>query len=178
MTLNPREQMLVGAVAALVVLLATWAGGSALARRWQEQSRKIVSRQRELASMQAAIRNRPQWVARTEALRQGLRRQQRFEQMSDLLKQIEDIAKTAGVVISARRPMPPVEHGGYRELAVQCSFEAGIQSLVQFLFALQTETGLISVEQLQLAPRPDNITILRGEVQLRALTERGAKAAT
>ena len=178
MTLNQREQILVSAVAGLVVLFATYLAGAALAERWREQSRKIVSRQRELASMQAAIRSRPQWLAQTEQLRQGLHRQQRFEQMSDLLKQLEDIGKTAGVVISARRPLPLVEHGDYRELAVQCSFEAGIQSLVQFLFALQTESGLITVEQLQLAPRPDNISILRGDIQLRALTERGGKAAS
>jgi Tfp pilus assembly protein PilO len=178
MTLNQREQTLVGAIAGLAVLFGTWAVGAALAERWKEQSRKIVSRQRELVSIQAAIRNRPQWLAQTEQLRQGLRRQQRFEQMSDLLKQVEDTGKTAGVVISARRPLPLVEQGNYRELAVQCSFEAGIQSLVQFLFALQTETGLITVEQLQLAPRPDNISILRGEIQLRALTERGGKASS
>lgn len=178
MTLNQREQILVGAVAGLALLFGTWAAGVALAGRWQEQTRKIASRQRELASMQAAIQSRPQWLARTEELRQGLRRQQRFEQMSDLLKQIEEIGKTAAVVISARRPMPPVEHGNYRELAVQCSFEASIQSLVQFLFSLQTETGLIHVEQLQLAPRPDNISILRGDIQLRALIDRSGKASS
>lgn len=178
MTLNQREQILVGTIAGLAVLFGTWAAGTALANRWKEQSRKIVSRQRELTSIQAAIRNRPQWLAQTEQLRQGLRRQQRFEQMSDLLKQLEDIGKTAGVAISARRPLPTEEHGGYRELAVQCSFEAGIQSLVQFLFALQAESGLITVEQLQLAPRPDNISILRGDIQLRALSERSGKAGT
>jgi Tfp pilus assembly protein PilO len=178
MTLSQREQTLVSVIAGLAVLFGTWAAGAALAERWRGQSRKILSRQRELAAMQAAICNRPQWLAETEQLRQGLRRQLRFEQMSDLLKQIEDIGKTAGVVISARRPLPLVEHGGYRELAVQCSFEAGIQSLVQFLFALQTETGLITVEQLQIAPRPDNISILRGDIQLRALTERSGKAAS
>ncbi len=178
MTLNQREQILVGAIAGLAVLFGTWAAGAALANRWREQSHKILSRQRELASMQAAIRSRPQWVAQTEQLRQGLRQQQRFEQMSDLLKQLEDVAKSAGIAISARRPLPTEEHGGYRELAVQCSFEASIQSVVQFLFALQTETGLITVEQLQLAPRPDNVSILRGDIQLRALSERGGKAAS
>ena len=65
MTLNQREQTLVGAIAGLAVLFGTWAVGAALAERWKEQSRKIVSRQRELASIQAAIRNRPQWLAQT-----------------------------------------------------------------------------------------------------------------
>jgi len=176
MKLNPREQTLLLVIAGLVVLMATYAAAATLRERWGERSRKIQSRQRELAAMQAAIRNRPQWLARVEELRQGLRRQQQFEQMSDLLKHLEDTGKTAGIVISARRPMPPVEHGDYRELAVQCSFEASIQSLVQFLFALQTETGLLNVEQLQVAPRPDNVSILRGDIQLRAVSERKGKA--
>jgi Tfp pilus assembly protein PilO len=178
MTLNRREQTLAAAVAGLVLLLVTYGVGAAMAAHGRETSRKITARQRELASVQAAIRSRPEWLAQTEHLRQGLRRQQHFEKEFDLLKQIEDTSKAAGVSISGRRELLPVDHGNYREMAVQCSFEAGIQSLVQFLFALQTETGLITVEQIQIAPRPDNVSILRGDIQVRAVTERQGKAKT
>ena len=179
MTMNRREQILAGLVLGLFIIAGTWVGGVSLAERWQTITRKLANRQRELAAIRTAIEHKPEWLREAERLRQGIGQQeQHFEQMSDVLKQLDEIGNASGVLISTRRPLPVVEHGTYRELPIQCAFEATTESLVRFLYALQTGTGFMAVEQLQVAPRPDNLSILRGEIQLRALTGQRAKAAS
>jgi len=66
--------------------------------------------------------------------------------------------------------MTEEDKGVYRVLPVQCTVEATTESLVKFLFALQTGAGFMSVEQLTLSPRPENPGILRCEIQVRALS--------
>ena len=68
--------------------------------------------------------------------------------------------------------MPAVEKDVYRELPVQCTFEATIDSLVKFLHGIQSGAGFMSVEQLQVAGRPDNPSILRCDIHVRALASK------
>ena len=179
MTLNRREQILAGLVLSLFIVAGTWVGVLSLTDRWQTITRKLAARQRELVAIQTAIEHKPEWLRETERLRQGLGQQeQRFEDMSDVIAQLNKAGSASGVLISNRRPLPVVERGTYRELPIQYTFEATTESLVHFLYALQTGTGFMAVEQLQVAPRPDNPSILRGEIQLRALTGQRKKASS
>lgn len=179
MSLKRSEQMLIGATVALVALLGSYFLISSLAGRWQSIRRQVTTRERELTGIQATIQRKPEWERESKRLRDGLgSQQQRFEQMSDLLKRIDEVSTTTGVIVSARRPLPVVERGSYREFAVQYTFEATTESLVHFLHAIQTGATFIDVEQLQVAPRPDNLQILRGDIQLRALTGVQGKAAS
>jgi len=176
MKLNPREQILISVIRAMVLLGGSWLFGGTLWGRWRELQRTVTAKQRELAGMEAAIRSKPEWQREAGQLREGLGPQKPLEQMSDLLKRLDQAGATAGVQISARRPAPVVDHGTYRELPVQCSFDATTESLVRFLYTLQTGEGLVSIEQLQVAGRPDNPSLLRCELHLRALGGRGGKA--
>ncbi len=179
MTLNQREQILISVIAGIVVIGGTWGVGAVLAQRWRETRSQLSARRREVSSMQTAIGQKSQWQGEVERLRQGLgQQQQALNQMSDLLKRIDEVGVASGLVISSRRPQPVAERGAYRELPLQCAFEATTESLVRFLYALQTGASVISVDQLQVAPRPDNSGLLRGEIQLRALTSRAAKGSS
>ena len=95
-----------------------------------------------------------------------------FEMTSDVLKKISEIGQTTGVVIQSQRPMPAEEKDSYRVLPVQCTFEASTEALVKFLHGLQFEAGFMSVEQLQVAGRPDNPSILRCDIHVRALASK------
>jgi len=82
------------------------------------------------------------------------------------------------VQISSSRPMLEEDKGVYRVLPEQLAVEATTDSLVRFLFALQTAAGFVSVEQLQITPRTENQGILRCDIQVRALAAKpvGAKS--
>jgi Tfp pilus assembly protein PilO len=99
-----------------------------------------------------------------------------FQETSDVLKKIEEVATSSGVQITSRRTLMEEDKGVYRVLPVQCAVEATTDSLVKFLFALQTGAGFMSVEQLQVSPRPENTGILRCDIQVRALAAKAGGA--
>ena len=122
------------------------------------------------------LARRPGWRADYENLqRQFGQKMEQFAQMSDVLKKIEQVAAAAGARIEQQRPLTAVERDVYRELPVQSRIEATTDSLVKFLFALRTGSGFINVEQLQIAPKPDNPTILRCDILIQALAAKSER---
>ena len=180
MKMNQREQILVGTIAGLVVLFGAWFAATSAWDYWRSLNGTLVTRRRELAGMQAAIMQSPEWRQKTEKLRAGMQSQQKNEPMTDgdLMKLVEELTKQTGVKINTQHSLKTVEHNLYRELALRCSFDATTPNLVHFLYAIQIKSGLITVEELQLTPRPDKPSVLRGDIQLRVLTDRGRKGAS
>ena len=141
-----------------------------LVRSWGETGRKLSRQQHELSTMKATIEHLPQWQKEYDELKRNLGQQsERFEHTSDVVKKIEQIRSSTGVVVNGVRQMPEEDKGVYRVLPVQYTIEATTEPLVKFLFALQTGAGLMSVEQLRITPRPENPSILRCDIQVRAL---------
>lgn len=174
MTLNKREQILLGVTVSIVVLGLTYVVAAPLARRWKTLGAQLQNQQGQYQMMTEFIGRRPQWEQEYAQLRATLGQSDvQYSQTSDVLKKIEEVGGAAGIQINARRPLPIVDKGVYRELPVSCSFEAGTDSLVKFLHALQFASGFVSVEQLQIYPRADNPEVLRCDIQIRALTGKG-----
>lgn len=174
MKINKREQLLLGVTITIVVLGLTYVLAAPLARRWNSLGSQLRNKQAEHKAMTDYIAQRPQWEQEYAKLRERLGQSDvRYAQTSDVLKKIEEVGAAAGIQINARRPLPMVDKGVYRELPVQCSFEAGTDSLVKFLHALQFGSGFISVEQLQIYPRTDSPGLLRCDIQIRALAGKG-----
>jgi Tfp pilus assembly protein PilO len=170
MALNQRERILLGATITVVVVGVTYLLAAPLWRRWQTVGAKLKTQRKEHDAMVAYNAKQPEWQRAYDQLRQQLgQSEQKFTQTSDVLKKIEEVGGAAGILINARRPMPVVDKGVYRELPVQCAFEADTAALVKFLHGLQTASGFVSVEQLTVAPRADNPSILRCDIQIRAL---------
>jgi Tfp pilus assembly protein PilO len=120
--------------------------------------------------MKAVIERKPQWQKEYDELERSLgQRSEQFQRPSDVVKKIQEVAGTSGVIVNSRRELPEEDKGVYRVLPVQCTIEANIEPLVKFLFALQAGAGFVSVEQLRVSPKPENATILRCDIQVRAL---------
>ena len=170
MKINKRERTLLVVTVILIFLGVNYFLLLPLARNWGGLGLRLKNERRELAAMKETIQRKPGWQAEYDKLKEGLgQRSERFQQTSDVLKRIEEVGSSSGILITARRPMPVVEKDVYRELPVQCTFEATTESLTKFLFALQTGSGLMSVEQISVSPRPENPGILRCDIQVRAL---------
>jgi Tfp pilus assembly protein PilO len=174
MALKPRERNLLVGTIILVLAGLTYLLAAPLWRRWQSLDSQLLAQKKELEGMKAHVSRAPQWQQEYNKLRETLGQgEQVFSQTSDVLRKIEEVGASAGILISSRRPMLPVDKGVYRELPVQCSFEATTEALVKFLYGLQTSSGFVNVEQLQIYPRPDNPNLLRCDIQIRALAGKG-----
>ena len=170
MALKKREQLLLGVTVAVVVVGANYLLAAPLSRKWTGLEKQLKDRQETLAVIKATLLREPAWQAEYDQLRQRVgQTTQQFQQTSDVLKKIEEVGAATGIIISNRRPMPAVEKDVYRELPVQCTFEATIDSLVKFLHGIQSGAGFMSVESLQISGKPDNPSILRCDIQIRAL---------
>jgi Tfp pilus assembly protein PilO len=171
MALNKRERTLLVATITILAVGGNWFLIAPLAKNWGALQRNLTIQRQQLAAFRATIEREPEWKVEANKLRAGLgERAGRIEQASDVVKKIEEAGASSGVQITARRQMPTVERDVYRELPVQCSIDAKIDSLVKFLYALQTGSGLMSVEQITVSQNSANPSILRCDIQIRALS--------
>ena len=173
MKITKRESTLLTVTIAAIALGVNYFLVIPLARSWGETTRKLASQQRELVAMKAVIQRQPQWQKEYDELKQSLgQKSERFQQVSDVFRKIEQVASSSGVIINSRRSLPEEDRGVYRVLPVQCTLDATTEPLVKFLFGLQTGAGFMSVEQLRVSPKPDNPSILRCDIQVRALASK------
>ena len=176
MTLNKRERLLLFATVTILFIGGNWLLIGPLINHWQRAQSDLRARRRELAAIKATLEVAPQWRVEYDKLRANFAQSAaRFEHTSDVLKKVEEVGQQAGVGFTARRPLTESGTGAIRELPVSCSVEGSIESLVKFLFNIQTAAGFMSIEQLQITPRPDNPSILRCDIQIRALSSRGGE---
>jgi Tfp pilus assembly protein PilO len=179
MALNKRERTLLTITVSAVVLGANYLLVSPLAGKWKSFGGTLTTRRRELQAIKDTIQREPEWRQEYDHLRENVTQKTAgFGATSDVLKKIDDVGGTAGILIQSKKPMQPVEREVYRELPVQCTFESSTESLVKFLFGLQTSSGFVSVEELRITPRADNPSILRCDIQIRALAAKAEAPAT
>lgn len=177
MAINKRERNLLIATISIVVLGVNYFLISWIAGPWQERSKTLTAKRRELAAMKSTIARQPEWQSQFDSLRSNLNQSSQFESISDVLKKIDELTATTEIQMQSKRSLKPGDHDVYREWPVSCNFDAKIESLVKFLYGLQTGSGFITVEQMTVAAKPDNPAILRCDnVQIRALAAKGGKA--
>ncbi|HTS16734.1 MAG TPA: GspMb/PilO family protein [Verrucomicrobiae bacterium] len=170
MAITKRERSLLAITITAIVLGLNYFLLLPLLRNWRSAGEHLRTQQHQLALMVATIDHENQWQKQYDNLRQSLgARVESFQQSSDVGRKILEVAKSTGVQISSSRPMVEEDKGVYRVLPQQLAVEATTDSLVRFLFELQTAAGFMSVEQLQVAPRTENQGILRCDIQVRAL---------
>lgn len=170
MALNKRERILLVTTIGSLVVGVSYLLLSPLTRTWTSLWRDTTTQRGELRTIQATIAHVPEWRQQYDALRGSLGKTSPFASPTDVLKKVQEVGTSTGVLIINSSELHSVEKDVYRELPVKCTIEATTESLVKFLHALQTGAGLMSVEQLQITPRTDSSCILRCDVQIRALS--------
>lgn len=174
MALNKRERTLVIVTATIAAVILTWILLAKLAPRWSSVSSELTNRRAEQKMVNETIAMEPTWRAEYNKLHGSFASSsEHFDRASDVLKKIDAVGSVSGVNILAKRQLDERNEGAIRELPVTCNFEANTEGLVRFLYNIQTSAGFMSVEQLQVTPRPDNSSVLRCDIQIRALSSRG-----
>jgi Tfp pilus assembly protein PilO len=176
MAINKRERNLLIATITLVVVGVNYFLVSFLVNKWRPLTNDLVNKRRELEGMQTTVAHQKEWQASYADLKRNLKQSQAFETSNDVLKKIQEVGKIAGILMQSSRSLRDEPKDVYRELPVQCTFEADVSSLVKFLYGVQSAAGFMTVENLSVTPKADNANILRCDIQVRALSLAGEKA--
>lgn len=170
MALQKREKTLLAVTIAVVVIGGNYLLFTPLSNKWKQLNGDIKKEQELLEGMRATLAHAPEWQSQYERLQGKMGSgTEHFATPSDVVRKIDEVGTAAGVIMINRRQLTVVEKGEYKELPVQCSFEATIDSLVKFLQGVQKGSGFIIIDQLRIQPRPDSSGILRCDIQIRAL---------
>jgi len=171
MKITKRERGILIITVTVVALVINYLVVIPLVRSRTDTIARLKTEQGTLRVMQETIKRIPDWQKQYDELKHGLgQKTEPFQVGSDVEKKIVEVATSSGVQLTSRRSMTVEDKGAYRVFPVQCGVEATTDSLVHFLFALQTGAGFMSVEQLQVAPKPENPNILRCDILVHALT--------
>lgn len=177
MALNKRELKLLITTTTVVVVGVNAFLFSPLWEQWQKLGRDLSDRRQELTKVQATIAHAPEWHRNYDALGRNLKQSERFETPTDVIKKVDEVGAAAGVLTQSKRNLKEEDHDVYHEWPVQYYFETTVESLVKFLHGLQTSSGFMTVEQINVTTKADNSGILRGDIQIRALAAKEGKPA-
>ncbi len=149
-------------------------------REWSElgKQRKLVSSRHELAKR--FLDQKPGLDERMESLRKKVPGYSKDKDVtSDYLKIIEQLAKENGLALIQRRPdrEKPPKQGRLFELAMDCTWESDLASLVKFLAALDAQEHLVmDVRDLTVAPIPGKKGRLKGSFALLCMYTRSSES--
>ena len=178
MALNKRElKLLLITITTVVVGVNLFLFPSLLAH-WQKLDRDLNDRRRELTIADATIAHAPEWRRNYDALGRNLKQAERFATPTDVIKKVDEVVAATGILTQSKQTLKEEERDMYHEWPVQYKFAATVESLAKFLYGLQTSSGFMTVEQLDVTTRPDNSGSLSCVIQIRALTAKEGKPAS
>jgi hypothetical protein len=151
-TITPREKTLATCVA-VVVLAGIFLNYAAvpIARRWLEANHRAQEAVNELAELRALVVKRESIETEYAAL-QGLLTSGRTaeEHQVALLREVEELARSCGLLVSVVRPVAPRNEGRLTRLGVHVNARGESDGLVRFLGEAQNPGHLLRIERLTL----------------------------
>ena len=166
MRLSSREAVLVLSTAAVALF-----GGSALVARpkvdvWKETRRQQEAVRTEIEQDERLLQQRESLETELAELSQSLPAYSTDKKMDiHWLSTMDRFAAKHGVKISRRQAGEEKKAGDVRELPIECQqWEGNLDSLVHFLFDLQSEGGMLDVRHLLI--KPEKGDLLRGRFTL------------
>lgn len=179
MKITSREMML-GWLAgfAILVALSLWIC-SPKVKVWKElnDKREAVARRIEVA--EHLVARRGQWNKRLQDVAQKLTKYPPDQDVTaDYLKILENIVKENNVTLSQRKPQKEKKHDNLYKLAIDCTWEAELGSLVHFLYALEQQKVTMDIDDLNISLVASGKDKLKGSFAMICLyTRTGTPAA-
>ncbi|MDO9541997.1 MAG: type 4a pilus biogenesis protein PilO [Kiritimatiellia bacterium] len=179
MKITPREMML-GWLAGLVILisLSLWIC-SPKVKVWKELNDKKEAVTSRIGLAERLVAQREQWNKRLQDVAQKLSKYPPDQDVTaDYLKILESIVKENGVTLSQRKPQKEKTHDNLYKLAIDCTWEADLGSLVHFLYALEQQKVTMDIDDLNISFAAGGKSKLKGNFALICLyTRTGTPAA-
>ena len=121
-------------------------------RVWQEISakREAVSRRIEVA--EHLVAQRGEWEKRLQEVALKLTRYPEGQDVTaDYLKILETIVRENNVTLSKRQPQKEKKHNELYELAIDCTWESDLGSLIHFLYVLEQQKVTMDIDDLNVS---------------------------
>ena len=154
MRIAARELNLLGITLAVLLLAATYVALEPRVQEWAAFQEQREDLERRLAMAQRMLDSRDEVEARMAEFRQGLPVFPAGKKAeSELMPALETLVKQQGLTLTRRSP-PEAERpaGDLFETAITCDWEGDLASLVNFLYAQQSQGAVSDVRQLSVQP--------------------------
>ena len=163
MKLSPRELVLACVTVAVVIVGGTWYFGAPVVDDWQSaitERQKLGNERREAEHL---IKQRPEWQQRYDEMRGRIPKHGPTDPVTaEMLKTVKRLADQHGVVLSRIEPDKEKITGDLSEVAIECAWDSELESLVRFLYAVQTQGAILDIRQLTIAPAQGAAGRLKG----------------
>ncbi len=163
MNLSRREMVM-----AVVTLLIVVVGGTLLLGRplWTKWKNAAVQRQRladENRLSARLIRQREEVATKLDTIRSRLPRFKPGQPVTaELLKTVKRLADENQVAITRIEPDPEQQVGDLSEVAIDCQWDATLEGMVKFLYAVQVQGAILDIRQITVAPAQGAAGRLKG----------------
>jgi Tfp pilus assembly protein PilO len=178
--LRRRELALAWATGAIALLALTYALGTRRVREWRElrDARQRLADRGRVARQY--LDRRDGWRRELDAFRARLPRHPADRDVTaELLKTLERLSQEQGLALTRREPEPERAVEDLFEVAINCTWEGSLESLVRFLYAVQSQGAMLDLAQLTVQPARSTPDRLKGSFTLNCAytRERAAAAA-
>jgi Tfp pilus assembly protein PilO len=148
------------AIALLVAVLAVLAFGIVLpiVQGFDDRAQSVEGQRQELAEylavagQDASVRNLEQRRQAELALGEFLPGDSELVAQADLQSKLNNFAQTSGLRIRSARKLPDRERGSVKTMGMGISLTADIESVVKFLYAIETARPYLLVEAAEISP--------------------------
>jgi len=162
------REMVLGWVTLVVLLggISFWWGSAGL-ERWKKTRARIVEGEKRIEWIERSIRRRPELEKRFAELSRQLPQYEAGQDVTaEILKTLERIARRHGFQLLRREPEKEKDLGDLFQVAVNCSWRGSLESLVHFLYDIQTSGAMFDVDQLTVSPAQGGPGELKGTLKL------------
>lgn len=144
--------MIIVLVAGLTYLLA-----DPMIRQWRETSTVLERLALDRSVAQRLLNNRPELEGRLAGLRATLPSYGKTEAVgAELLRQVRRLADENRVTTTRITPDQEKSIGDLYEQALECTWEADLDSFVRFLYAVQIAGATLDIRQMTVTPAAGN----------------------
>lgn len=153
MKLSQREILLFWATGVAALAGVSYMIAGPKVTEWKALREAEAEAARKIALSERLVAQAPQWETKLGELRKRLPVYPREKDVTaDLLIRLEQIAEQSGLQLLSRDVEREAQHGDLFELAVNCKWEGRLESVVQFLFDLQSQDVILDAGQLNITP--------------------------
>lgn len=174
MIFSRRDFSLVMIMIAVLVLGLTYLLAEPMVSQWRQSSTARARLERERSLAERVLASGPEWRAKLTDLRATLPSYGMDEAVgAELLRKVRQIADENRVVTTRITPDQEQNIGDLYEQAIECSWEADLEPLVKFLYAVQIAGATLDIRQMTIAPHQG--TMLKGNMKVFFAYTRGSE---
>jgi Tfp pilus assembly protein PilO len=140
---------------------------SPLNKKWRRLNSEILALKTQLRRYAVILSQQKKIESRYNLYADYLKAESSNEEaQAAVLQEVENLARSAGVVLTNVVPSSLEDKDFYRQFNLRIELEASIPSLTRFLYEVQNSRQLLSVGRLSIATKAGSAEILRCTLQI------------